>query len=214
MNKTFIFDLDNTLIPEYQFLFRKLVILMATVYPNTQIEKDFLSDIYFSQNRDSWVQSFCKHYKLPFTFFIYQYRLILRDRTKSVLVEIPQQVIRCVKNLDSDRKFAGIITNGNPMQQLQKIDQLSMQSGVYFVTSFPQSSKPKPHPFSLIEMMQIQQLDSRNCVYVGDSTIDYAFAKNSGVQFMSAGSFFNDDIQTYGWNDFSLDEIFLQYYKF
>jgi phosphoglycolate phosphatase-like HAD superfamily hydrolase len=54
------------------------------------------------------------------------------------------------------------------------------------------SSEPKPNPMTLIKLAQRNNLNLKNCLYIGDSQTDYALAKFAGCNFLGAAWFHNN----------------------
>ena len=59
---------------------------------------------------------------------------------------------------------------------------------------------PKPHPESIFKILDFFQADQRNCVYIGDSVIDFQTARAAGVVFVS---YQNRDLEA----DFQIDGL-------
>lgn len=55
-------------------------------------------------------------------------------------------------------------------------------SGIFdYVSGKKDGVERKPHPESMIEAMEYFNVNAVECVYIGDSHVDYEFAANSGV---------------------------------
>lgn len=192
--KGFIFELDNVLYPERDYLLqvyylfanfieftetvpasKELVSFMKTAYENHGPERLF--------ERASEVFGIDKKYKDNFEKLHYTARLPL----KLVLFE---QMLTLLQEMVVDRKQIFLVTNGNPAIQLNKIKQVEWNGlEKYLVVYFADEIKSKPETNVLELILSKHQLLRKDLIVIGGNEIDAEFASAAGVDFIHFDSF-------------------------
>lgn len=184
VSRTILFDLDNTLYNETDFLFPVYKVISEKFYPD----------------------DFGRVYNFLVSEFIYKGRKYLFDK---LTTNFPQNGIspencldvlrayRCSKLLmpypwflnflyQVGEKFKiRIITNGHIDQQKNKI--LSINFGNYAESMdvvYANLIRPKPRIESYFAFHDVK--DFNDPIYVGDSDIDFEFSQRAGLEFFNA----------------------------
>lgn len=184
--RTILFDLDNTLYNETDFLFPVYKVISEKFYPD----------------------NFDRVYNFLVSEFIYRGRKSLFDK---LIGAFPQNGIssknclavlrtyRCSNLLtlypwfldfldQVGRKFKiRIITNGHVDQQKNKI--WSINFGNYTKSMdvvYANLTKPKPHIESYFAFHDVE--DFNDPIYIGDSDVDFEFSQRAGLEFFDARS--------------------------
>lgn len=184
--KAFIFELDNVLYPEKDYLLQvyylfasfieyietvptaaELTVFMKKVYENhgaaqmfDKVKEAFNVDEKYRDNFERLHQTA----RLPLKLLLF----------KSILALLQDIVV--------DRKKIFIVTNGNPQQQLNKIKQVEWHGlEDYLIVFFAEEFVPKPDTAVLEHILSEYQLTRRDLVVIGNSEIDQEFSQASGV---------------------------------
>lgn len=184
-----IFDLDNTLYDENIYLFRayeEIAFYLSQKY--THVLEDeinhFLKKEFLKNGREALLN------KLFATFNI-------RDELKKCLeimrtVEFSQKITLTNKGKFLVNKAIGqskviILTNGNPIQQKNKIKQIDwgdLRKDIEIIYANEHEPKPSTKVFENY-IMRSYDVQSYNVLMIGDSNVDEEFAKRIGCSFIN-----------------------------
>ncbi len=180
----FIFDLDDTLIHEKEYLFPAYQCI-AKKFGRNEMECEsmflFLKQKYLLGCRKNLFDSFIITYNLS-----PQVMTNILEELRNVevigglnLTHEAKNVLWLVKKLKMNYI---IITNGNPIQQANKLRQINWKdnlkpSKVVFANEFI----PKPSPEVFFMLNKVKPFGK--VLFIGDSEVDREFALNSGIDF-------------------------------
>lgn len=193
--KAFIFELDNVLYPEKDYLFqvyylfanlieytelydaKAMLGLMTSTYEKEgkefvfdRIQEKFKIDERYRQSFNSQLLTA----KLPLKLLLYQNML-----------ELMQEIV-------VDRKKIFILTNGNPEQQLNKIKQTEWHGlEKYLICYFADEILPKPEPDAIHLILKEHNLERRDIVMIENAEVDRLSAQACGIDYLNVGSFIN-----------------------
>ena len=191
--KAFIFELDNVLYPEKDYLLqvyylfanlieytelydaKAMLGLMTATYENEgkdfvfdKVQEKFKIDEKYRQNFNSLMHTA----KLPLKLLLY----------KSML-ELLQEIV-------VDRKKIFILTNGNPIQQLNKIKQVEWHGLEQYLTCyFADEILPKPEPDAIHFILKEHNLQRRDIVMIENSEVDRLSAQACGIDYFNVAQF-------------------------
>lgn len=171
---TLVFDLDNTIYDEYIFLkhcFKKI----SNLYGDLSVYY-FLSYTFERDGRKNLFNKLIRNFgnlglDSPIDKFLSIYR-----NFDGVLTCFPwfdeYQSKTCVNKIN-------IVTNGNVQQQQSKVRSIRFKIPINIV--YANKTIPKPNPKSFFDLNIYS--DKFKIIYIGDSYVDYEFAKNVGINF-------------------------------
>lgn len=191
--KAFIFELDNVLYPEKDYLFqvyylfanmieytelydaKAIIGLMTATYEKEgkefvfdRIQEKFKIDEKYRQNFNSLMHTA----KLPLKLLLYKNML-----------ELLQEIV-------VDRKKLFILTNGNPGQQLNKIKQTEWHGlEQYLICYFADEILPKPEPDAIHLILKEHNLERRDMIMIENSETDRLSAQACGIDYVNARQF-------------------------
>lgn len=192
--KGFIFELDNVLYPERDYLlqvyylFSNFIEFTETV-PTSKELTDFLKTSYETHGpaglfeKASQMFGIDKKYKDNFDKLHYTARLPLKLVLFNPMLALLQEMV-------VDRKQIFLLTNGKPEVQLNKIKQLEWNGlEKYLVVYFAEEIKPKPETDVLEYILGKHQLLRKDLVVIGCNDTDEDFASAAGVDFIDSNDF-------------------------
>ena len=192
--KAFIFELDNVLYPERDYLlqvyylFANFIEFTETVPTSSELV-NFLKTAYETHGpgdlfqKASQMFGIDQKYKEHFEKLHYTARLPL----KLVLFE---PMLNLLQEMVIDRKQIFLVTNGKPEVQPNKIKQVEWNGlEKYLVVYFANEIKPKPDTDILELILGKHQLLRKELVVIGCSDVDEEFASASGVDFIDSHDF-------------------------
>lgn len=181
--KLIVFDLDNTLYCETDYLFaayHRIAEMSATNSQETETYYNYLCTSFVQKGREGLFQRFKEHYAVPLS--ISQMLSVLRNtECPLTLYQTKQQLIKHLLELG---KNVAILTNGNNVQQHQKVTNLQIEKLFpQIMVVYASEIDSKPSPVALQQLMKKNNVTSSETLYIGDDEIDYETALNAGVDF-------------------------------
>ncbi|TWR31410.1 HAD family hydrolase [Mucilaginibacter pallidiroseus] len=188
--KAFIFELDNVLYPEKDYLYQVYYLFSSLLeYTDLSDAKRTTDRMISAYNNRGAATVFDtikeelgvdEKYRLPLDTLMLSAKLPLK-------LLLYQNMLTLLQEIVMDRKKIFIITNGNPQQQLNKIKQIEWNGlEPYLTCYFAHEIAPKPATNALEMILEQHGLQRREIVITGISDTDELFAQNTGVDFIAA----------------------------
>jgi len=187
--RIFIFDLDNTIYNEEEYLFQGYAAIahyLATVSGDFN-ENEILSELIDTYRAEGRERLFDK----VLTKIAHDNSLlsecvnILRTFKVTKKLTIAQPVRQLMLKLLENNRQIYILTNGNPDQQKNKagnIDWGPLKN--HFTVLYANELEPKPSAKGITMILNISGRDKSETLFIGDSLTDRLCAQNGGVDFM------------------------------
>jgi len=182
-----LFDLDNTIYDEKQYLYKAYeeisVFCAAEFDVQRQDVYSFLIKHFEVIGRSRLFNSLCEEFKFP-EYIIIQLLEILRTVHFNEKIETFPYFLPLARSLFSSGVELGIITNGNVIQQMNKVQSIDFKGLIEkFEIIYANNFSPKPSPLSYEKMKEV--ITFKSCVYIGDSDVDEEFAKAADIPFLN-----------------------------
>jgi len=187
--QAFIFELDNVLYPEKDYLFQ-VYYLFSSLLEYTE-----LSDA--KQTTDLMVNTYNTKGKNPVfdelkdkmgvdEKFRKNLEVLLHTAKLPLKLLLYQNILTLLQEVVLDRKKLFIVTNGNLQQQLNKIKQMEWHGlEPYLTCYFADETVPKPEPDVIELLMKEHSLQRRDLVMIENSEIDRLCAEAVGIDYVS-----------------------------
>jgi FMN phosphatase YigB (HAD superfamily) len=183
-----MFDLDDTLFEERAYLasaYREIATELSRSVEEEKIYSRWLEETCLTQGRSQLFQKFFKEFNLGEPDIPH-----LLNRLRNHKVAGGLRYFSWVpKALEYIEGKCALVTNGNPIQQRNKLTQLLPEELTErFEVFLANEVAPKPSPkvFSLIR--EVFEVEASQCLMVGDSDTDLKFANSIGVDFLPVRS--------------------------
>jgi HAD superfamily hydrolase (TIGR01549 family) len=185
----YVFDLDNTIYKEEDYLFEAYKNIAATIamkFPSQNEEVLFLTlrKLYESEGRTRLFNKFLAPFD-PDQHFLQHCLHILRSFRPERKYDIFPAIKPILSELVIRKKTVYILTNGNPEQQRNKINNIrweGLDRSIGFL--FADELEPKPSPAGVEYIIKNTGADKSHAVMIGDSEDDRICARNSGISFI------------------------------
>lgn len=195
----FIFDLDNTLIDENTYLFeayRQIAAYTHRQYPQYQeaLLHDMLVTTYNHTGRTRLLNTYIDQFHLPSSEMDNLLTILRTAKLNKKLALLPGMETLLSKLISRDKQLS-IATNGNKLQQQNKIDQVNWGTlhaaiPVYFAADY----EPKPSPLVIHAIINDHGVAPERVLFIGDSKSDEQAAHHAGIDFCfvsAASSYLN-----------------------
>ena len=189
-----VFDLDNTLIIEKDYLFQAYKEISFYLESICFVDKlkieNFLKDEFMKNGRTKLFNKLITRFNIS-EIEIKRILNILRSFT-------PQRKINLIKNMKlilqglKDEKIPYVIfTNGNVDQQKNKVANIEWD-GLLTNVIYANEIKPKPDPliFNNYLLKNKIKINKSKILMIGDSVIDELFCKNFGCDYIHVSKFY------------------------
>jgi|SRR5581483_10717684 len=184
----FIFELDDVLYPEKDYLYQVYYLFSSFLEYTELIDAreatNLMINTYLTEGKDLVFDNLKKNLNLE-----EKYRgnfNHLNDTARLPLkLLLYQNMLNLLQEIVVDRKRIFIVTNGKPEQQLNKIKQTDWNGlEPYLTCYFANELAPKPETDCIDLLIKDHHLQRRNVLMIGNSDIDMQCAEASGIDFI------------------------------
>jgi FMN phosphatase YigB (HAD superfamily) len=187
--KAFIFELDNVLFPEKDYLlqvyylFAQFIEYTETVPFATELT-DFLKLSYETHGAQGIFDRAKETYNIDEKYRS-QFDMLYTTARLPLKLLLFQDALTLLQEIVTDRKQIFIVTNGNPDQQLNKIRQTDW-AGLenYLTVFFANETIPKPETNVLDSIYTQHNFLRKELLIIGASEIDREFASAAGIEYL------------------------------
>jgi phosphoglycolate phosphatase-like HAD superfamily hydrolase len=186
----YIFDLDNTIYKEEDYLFQAYETIakeFAGKLPSYNPQDLFriIKDIYEIHGSVKLFDKFLERINLDLSYLPICLN-ILRSFKPDNPIEIDEIIKPILFDLQSQKKMAFVLTNGNTEQQKNKIRNINW-AGLdnYLQIVFANDIESKPSAAGVEHILNISNTGKKDAIFIGDSEVDQACAVNSGIDFIN-----------------------------
>ena len=182
-SRDIIFDLDNTIIEEKDYIFSAYAEIAKTIKDRYKINiGDFLQKEFDKNGRKNIYQKLIKEYSIR-NFSLKDFKHILHTN-KNLNKLDPSNWFLEFLNLINKPFEINIITNGNISQQKNKINHINWPSKAKIKNIiYANKYNKKPNPESFYALQKIKKLNKP--IYIGDSLVDEKFASKLNIEFLN-----------------------------
>ncbi len=187
--KAFVFELDNVIYPEKDYLFQVYYLfnsfLEYTELIDAKAATDFMVNTYLSEGKDKVFASAQQQFNIDEKYRANFNHLLLTVKLPLKLL-IYQKVLGMLQDIVVDRKKIFIVTNGNPAQQLNKIKQTEWNGLEGYLTCyFADEIKPKPATDVIELLLNEHNLERRDLIMMGNTETDTLYAEACGIDYIN-----------------------------
>jgi HAD superfamily hydrolase (TIGR01549 family) len=186
----FIFDLDNTIYNEEDYLFQAYSAIcdrFSEIAPEHDKKSllNLMMKIYREEGRDKLFDKFLVRSGIG-EGYLSECLKILRTFNPEKQIEIyskSEEILRFL--IEKDKKIF-VLTNGNPGQQKNKIRNLvwhGFDEKITFIMA--NEIEPKPSPAGIIHILEITGIEKNKTLFIGDSHLDQECASSGEIKFIN-----------------------------
>jgi phosphoglycolate phosphatase-like HAD superfamily hydrolase len=189
----FIFELDDVLYPEKDYLFQVYYLFAAlleyTELIDAKVVTDLMVDTYTDEGKDTVFNrlkeklNVDEKYRQNFDNLLITAKLPLKLLLYKNMLSLLQDIV-------VDRKKIFIVTGGNPQQQLNKIKQTEWHGlEKYLIAWFADEMRAKPEPGAINELLKEHNLQRKDVLMIENSETDRLCAAACGIDFLNVKEF-------------------------
>jgi FMN phosphatase YigB (HAD superfamily) len=187
--EAFIFELDNVLYPEKDYLYQVYYLFTSFLEYTEQIDAKEATTLMISAYQSGGKSIvFDELKKKPGLDEKFRFNFNHLNNTAKLPLKLLlyPEMLKLLQDIVVDRKKLFIVTNGNPEQQLNKIKQTEWEGlEPYLICYFANETVPKPETDSIDLLIKDHDLQRRNILMFGNSEIDEQCAAASGIDFVN-----------------------------
>jgi phosphoglycolate phosphatase-like HAD superfamily hydrolase len=186
--KGFIFELDNVLFPEKDYLYQVYYLfagfLEYTELLDAKVLVNLMVQTYEQEEAATVFNTLQQRFKLDEKYRFNFEHLHTAAQVPLKLLLYPE-MLTLLQDIVVDRKQIFIVTNGNPQQQLNKIKYTDWQGLEQYLTCyFANEIAPKPEPDMVHLLLDKHQLQRRNTLMIGITEADKLCAEACGIDYI------------------------------
>lgn len=191
--KAFIFELDDVLYPEKDYLFQ-IFYLFASMLEYTELLDakvliSLMTKTYAQQGQRHVFNEVQQKFKLDEKYRAGFEHLMDTARLPLKLL-LYKDMLTLLQDIVVDRKQLFIVTNGRPKRQLNKLSQTEWHHlDPYLTCYFAEELMPKPEPDILHLLMRERNLQRRDLLMIGNSQTDELCADACGIDYFPVEAF-------------------------
>lgn len=183
--KLVIFDLDNTLYRETDYLFAAYERIGNHLAGGNHVRameySHFLCRSFVEEGRKELFQRLIAKYELLTP--IDELLSILRQTECSL--ELYPQMKQCIASILAQQIEVAVLTNGQVVQQKQKVANLRLQELFPEIqVLYAAEIAPKPSPLAVEQLVHEKGVTKKQTVLIGDSEVDKQTALNAGIEYI------------------------------
>ncbi|EPR10569.1 HAD family hydrolase [Ruminiclostridium papyrosolvens] len=189
MRKAAIFDFDgviiNSLDIQKQALEESYKIVVGKGTPSF---REFLS------HSGNSLENIFKNMNLPLEM-VKHYRRISQEKVGTI--KIYPGIREILTKLKDDKVICALCTGKDRVRTLEILEKFCMEKFFSIVVCSDDVKHPKPHPDSLIHILNQLDIDANSALMIGDAKNDIKCAKNAGVKSIAVtwGGFSQADLE-------------------
>jgi FMN phosphatase YigB (HAD superfamily) len=189
----FIFEFDNVLYPEKDYLFQ-VYYLFAGLLEYTELidakkTTDLMVNTYNTEGKDVVFDRLKEKLNINEKHRQNLNNLLITAKLPLKLL-LYKNMLALLQEIVIDRKKIFIVTNGNPEQQLNKIKQTEWHGlEQYLIAYFTGEKIAKPYPDSIDLLIKEHDLQRREILMIENSDIDKLCAETCGIDYLSVAEF-------------------------
>lgn len=187
--QSFIFDLDNVIYPERDYLLQVYYLFAQfmeyTEQMNAQEMVDFMKTEFEKSGEAGIFEKTAAKFDIG-TPYIENFDLLHRNARLPLKLVLFEPVMRFMQDLVVDRKQLFLLVSGDPEQQLNKIRQMEW-AGLeqYLRVYFADEIAPKPSIESLEYLIERHMLTKEDILLIGQSNLDEQLAGSLGIKLLN-----------------------------
>jgi len=191
--KAFIFELDNVLYPEKDYLYQVYYLFAAlleyTEHINAKQVTDLATSTYASEGKEVVFDRLKEKFNLDEKHRNNLNHLLLTAKLPLKLL-LYKNILALLQEIVIDRKKIFIVTNGNPEQQLNKIKQTEWHGlEQYLIVYFAEESLAKPEPDAIHLLLKDHNLERKDIIMIENAETDQLCAQACGIDYINAAAF-------------------------
>ncbi|MBC7399559.1 MAG: HAD hydrolase-like protein [Mucilaginibacter sp.] len=184
-----IFELDNVIYPEKDYLFQVYYLFASLIeyleLHDAKVLTDLMVATYNTEGKDLVFDRVKEKFAIDEKYRINFQHLLLTAKLPLKLL-VYQAVLELLQDIVVDRKKIFIVTNGNPVQQLNKIKQTEWHGLEEHLTCyFAEETLSMPEPNVLNLLMKEHDLKRKDILMIGNSEVSKACAEAYGIDYIN-----------------------------
>jgi FMN phosphatase YigB (HAD superfamily) len=192
-HRAFVFELDNVIYPEKDYLFQVYYLFAALIeyleLYDAKVITDLMVNTYNAEGKDVVFDRVKEKFALDEKYRINFQHLVLTAKLPLKLL-VYQNVLELLQEIVVDRKKIFIVTNGNPALQLNKIKQTEWHGlESYLICYFAEETLPMPEPDALHLLMNEHDLKRKDLIMIGSSEASKLSVEACGIDYRSVSDF-------------------------
>jgi HAD superfamily hydrolase (TIGR01549 family) len=193
--KAVVFDLDGTIYEEWDYLSAAYEVIGKDLERQFGIAHSriyhFLKEEFLTNGRYGLFNRLIDTFGLPEHYMPEALSILRNVKVTEKFICYPE-ITKCLEWLISRGKKIFIVTNGNTIQQKNKISSIEFGGLLDHIdVIYANEIVPKPDPKIIFQLQEKYQFSQEEIMMIGDSLIDESFASEAGIDFIHVNKIIN-----------------------
>ena len=189
----FIFELDDVLYPEKDYLFQVYYLFSSlleyTEFIDAKQTTEILVNAYLAEGKDLVFDRLKEKLNVDEKYRQKLDGLLITARLPLKLL-LYKNMLNLLQEIVIDRKKPFIVTNGDPIQQLNKIKQTEWHGlENYLTVYFTEETMAKPEPDAIHLLIKDHNLLRKDIIMIENSDTDKLCAEVCGIDYLNVAEF-------------------------
>lgn len=184
----FIFELDNVLFPEKEYLYQVYYLFAGFLEYTELLDAKVLVNLMVQTHEHEGAAAVFKTLQERFKLdekYRFNFEHLHTAAQVPLKIMLYPHMLTLLQDIVVDRKQLFIVTNGNPLQQLNKIKHTDWQGLEKYLTCyFANEVAPKPEPDIIHLLLDKHQLQRREMLMIGANNTDWLCAEACGIDYI------------------------------
>ena len=191
--KAFIFELDDVLYPEKDYLFQVYYLFAALLEYTEHIDAkettNLMVNTYTNEGKEVVFDRLKDKFGINERFRVNFNHLLITAKLPLKLL-LYKNMLNLMQEIVIDRKKVFIVTNGNPEQQLNKIKQTEWHGlEQYLTVYFAEETIAKPEPDVIHLLLDDHELQRKDILMIENAEVDRLCADVCGIDYTNVNDF-------------------------
>lgn len=188
--KAFIFELDNVLYPEKDYLLQVYYLFSEFLSYTEQLDASailaFMQAEFVKDGSEDIFERTATKFQIP-AKYKENFELLHQNARLPLKLLMYEQLLTFLQEIVVERKEVYLLIEGDPLQQINKIKQMEWHGlESYLITYFRAEFEPHSFDKALDFILDKHQLRANELLIIGAKKQDQVSAENYGIQYLNA----------------------------
>ncbi|WP_316749908.1 HAD hydrolase-like protein [Pedobacter gandavensis] len=188
--KAFVFELDNVIYPEKDYLLQVYYLFAQFIEYGEQLNSSdivkYMQEQYLAEGPENLFEKTAAEFKIPEKYKV-NFDLVMQNAKLPLKLLIYNKALTFLQEIVAAGKQVFLFVDGDPLMQLNKIRQVEWNGlEKNLVLYFSEESEPKPSTLGIEMIMERHNLKPEEVVLIGAKSADQKCAVNAKIGYLSA----------------------------
>ncbi|WP_316840105.1 HAD family hydrolase [Pedobacter gandavensis] len=186
--QAFVFDLDNVLYPEKDYLLQVYYLFAQFIEYGEQLNSTdivkYMQEQYLAHGPENLFEKTAAEFKIPEKYKM-NFDLVMQNAKLPLKLLIYNKALVFLQEIVAAGKQVFLFVDGDPIMQLNKIRQVEWNGlEKNLIVYFSEESEPKPSTQGIEQILERHHLEPAQLVLIGAKAADQEAAKKAKIEYL------------------------------